>query len=184
MRDRDGTLQDLAPVAPQPVVDEQLAYILTDVLQGVFERGTARTAEDWGFHGTAAGKTGTTDDLRDAWFVGYTPELLVAVWVGYDDNRPIGLPGAGAALPIWVDVMKRIGADGFHEFPRPRGLATRWIDPLSGQRAHTNCPEAVRELFVRGTETDEVCTLHPPRRRFSWPWTRGSEPPRSRKAPV
>ncbi len=80
--------------------------------------------------------------------------------------------------------MKRIGADGFHEFPRPRGLATRWIDPLSGQRAHTNCPEAVRELFVRGTETDEVCTLHPPRRRFSWPWTRRSESPRSKREPV
>ena len=185
LQDRDGNPKDLAPVEPQPVVDEQLAYLLTNVMQGVLESGTARSAAELGFYGTAAGKTGSSDDLRDAWFIGYTREVLVAVWVGYDDNRRIGLPGSSAALPIWVDVMKAIGAESFREFPRPRGLSQRWIDPLSGQLAHNRCPDAVREVFVRGTETDDVCELHGMRRRRSiWPWTRRDDPPRPRRPPV
>ena len=185
LRDRDGNPKDLAPVEPRPVVDEQLAYLLTDVLQGVIERGTARSAAEWGFAGTAAGKTGSSDDLRDAWFIGYTTEVLVAVWVGYDDNRRIGLPGASAALPIWVDVVKTIGAENWRQFPRPRGMRERWIDPLSGQLAHNRCPDAVREVFVRGTELDELCELHETsRRRSFWPWTRRSDPPRPKRPPI
>ena len=184
LRDRDGNPKDLAPVEPQPVVDEQLAYLLTNVMQGVVERGTAKSAADWGFYGTAAGKTGSSDDLRDAWFIGYTTEVLVAVWVGYDDNRRIGLSGASAALPIWVDVVKKIGAESFRQFPRPRGLSVDWIDPLSGQRAHGRCPDAVREIFVRGTESDELCEMHGFRRRSFWPWTRRDDPPRTKRPPV
>lgn len=184
LRDRDGNPKDLAPIEPQPVVDEQLAYLLTNVMQGVIERGTARSAAALGFYGTAAGKTGSSDDLRDAWFIGYTTEVLVAVWVGYDDNRRIGLPGASAALPIWVDVVKTIGAESFRAFPRPRGMSERWIDPLSGQLAHNRCPEAVREVFVRGTESDELCEMHETRRRrLFWPRARRSDPPRPSRSP-
>ena len=185
LRDRDGNPKYLAPVEPQQVVDEHLAYLLTDVLRGVIERGTARSAADWGFYGTAAGKTGSSDDLRDAWFVGYTTEVLVAVWVGYDDNRTIGLSGAQAALPIWVDVVKTIGAENRRYFPPPRGMIESWIDPLSGQLAHGRCPDVVREVFVDGTEPHELCEMHDTRRRRSlWPWTRRDESKRPRRPPV
>ena len=137
-----------------------------------------------GFYGTAAGKTGSSDDLRDAWFIGYTTEVLVAVWVGYDDNRRIGLPGASAALPIWVDVVKTIGAETFRTFPRPRGMSVRWIDPLSGQLAHNRCPDAVREVFVRGTESAELCEMHDARRRSFWSWSKRNKPPRPKRPPT
>ena len=171
LQDREGNPRRLPTAEPQPVVDASLTYLMTNALRGVVERGTARSAADWGFRGLAAGKTGSSDDLRDAWFVGYTPDVLVAVWVGYDDNRRIGLPGASAALPIWVGVMQAIGAETWRGFPRPRGIGERWVDPLSGQLAHYRCPDAVRELFVSGTEPDEPCTVHERRRRRSF-WSR------------
>src|SRR4029079_14364494 len=80
-------------------------YLVTDMMRGVLNEGTAATVRSMGFTLDAAGKTGTTNDQRDAWFVGFTPELLTVVWVGLDDNEPLGLPGAPAALPIWTEYM-------------------------------------------------------------------------------
>jgi penicillin-binding protein 1B len=129
----------------------------------VFEQGTARSARRAGFHWTAAGKTGTTDEARDAWFAGYTPDLLVVVWVGYDDSRPLGLTGAQAALPIWVDFMKDVLAGRpSEEFHPPPGVLQATVDPASGQIAHAGCPTRVTEIFIAGTEPTTVCSLHSP----------------------
>ncbi|MGH7809177.1 MAG: hypothetical protein ACREP5_02760, partial [Candidatus Binatia bacterium] len=88
----------------------------------VLDRGTGAMARRWGFTRPAAGKTGTTNDYKDAWFVGYTPDLLAVVWVGFDGPRKIGLSGAEAALPIWTEFMKNATASmPITEFPAPIG---------------------------------------------------------------
>ncbi|MCP3978684.1 MAG: PBP1A family penicillin-binding protein [bacterium] len=159
--DAEGTILEGATPAPSRVMAEDSAFLVNEVLRGVFERGTAAAAADLGYRGTAAGKTGTTDDKRDAWFVGYTPELLGLVWVGFDDNSPTGLSGAAGALPIWVDLMTRSAAgelDG--EFGMPPGVVTEWIDPESGALAGRSCPEAREEFFIRGTEPQGECPIH------------------------
>ena len=130
-------------------------------MQGVFERGTAKSATAHGYRGGAAGKTGTTDDTRDAWFVGYTPETLALTWVGYDDNARTGLSGATAALPIWVDVMRRAGAaDTVAEFEPPLGVIRRRVDPSTGRLAVRGCPQTVDEWFARGSEPTRPCPNH------------------------
>ena len=138
----------------------EVAYLVDDVLRGVLTRGTAASAAALGFSEDAAGKTGTTDDTRDAWFVGFTPELLALVWVGYDDNSKTSLTGARGALPIWVDLMMGIrhrweGAT----FPEPSGIVSAEIDPETGQTAGDGCPDRVPEIFVVGTEP-ELCEEH------------------------
>jgi penicillin-binding protein 1B len=145
---------------PERVVDPRLAYLVNDVLEGVFVTGTARSAARLGFSGNAAGKTGSSDGLRDAWFVGYTPKLLALVWIGYDDNRSVGLPGGAAALPIWVDLIQRIGVDEDRPFEQPDGIVREKVDPATGQLAMRRCPDSRQEIFVRGTEPVEHCRLH------------------------
>ena len=146
-------------------VDPEAAFLTTNVLEGVFRRGTARSAASLGFYGRAAGKTGTSDETRDAWFVGYTPDLLALVWVGYDDNARTGLTGASGALPVWVRFMREAG---FHRsrrrFEIPPGIVARQIDPESGGRAVSGCPTRVVELFPSGAEPSERCPLHGKRR--------------------
>ena len=157
----DGTAVEHAARPPQTVVPPAAAYLVTDVLRGVLLRGTAASAWSLGFQGNAAGKTGTTDDTRDAWFVGYTPQFLALVWVGYDDNARTGLTGASGALPIWVDFMRRAGfPGGDRSFPEPEGVVHRVIDPLSGGLATDACPTTVDEVFLEGTEPEEECPLH------------------------
>jgi penicillin-binding protein 1B len=174
--DRDGRPLGPRPPAPVRAVAPEVAYLVTDLLTGVMLRGTGRSAADLGFGGLAAGKTGTSDDLRDAWFVGFTPDLLVLVWVGYDDNRPLGLPGAAAALPIWVDVMNRIGGAEGGEFEEPAGLVRATIDPTSGGLATRRCPEERGEIFVDGTQPYEPCAVHGGgRRRGFWRRLFGAE---------
>jgi penicillin-binding protein 1B len=145
----------------EEVLHPATAYLVTNFLEGVLERGTARSARTAGFHWRAAGKTGTTDDSRDAWFVGYTPDLLVVVWVGYDDNQPLGLTGAQAALPIWVDFMKEVlvGRPS-QEFLPPPGVVQMTVDPTSGGIATAGCPTRVTELFIEGSEPRSLCPLH------------------------
>ncbi len=136
------------------------AYLVDDVLRGVLTRGTAASASALGFRGDAAGKTGTTDDTRDAWFVGFTPEVLALVWVGYDDNAKTGLTGATGALPIWVDLMMhsqhRWAGSTFAE---PPGVLRVEVDPQSGEMAVSGCPERAEEVFAAGTEPGP-CAQH------------------------
>ena len=157
----DGRVLEKHDIGAEEIVQPGTAFIVTDFLQGVFERGTARSARQAGFRRTAAGKTGTTDDGRDAWFAGYTPELLVVVWVGYDDNHPLGLTGAQAALPIWSDFMKNaLAGRPVQEFLPPPGVVEVTVDPTSGEVAHAGCPTRLTEVFIAGTEPKTYCALH------------------------
>ena len=93
--------------APRTVARPDTTFLVTNMMRSVLNEGTGAGARAAGFALDAAGKTGTTNDLRDAWFVGFTPELLTVVWVGLDDNQPLGLSGTQAALPIWTGFMAR-----------------------------------------------------------------------------
>jgi len=146
--------------ARRKAVSPQTAYLVTSLLEGVIERGTAARAKSIGLGNRIAGKTGTTDEHRDAWFVGYTSDLVVGVWVGFDDGKELRLTGAEAALPIWMEVVRRIVPPDQAEFTKPSGIVTQTIDPLSGQLATSSCPEVVEEVFIEGTEPTEYCPLH------------------------
>lgn len=118
--DQNAKVLERRDVRPEQVLDPQLANTMNQILKGVLDRGTGAMARRWGFTRPAAGKTGTTNDYKDAWFVGYTPDLLAVVWVGFDGPRKIGLSGAEAALPIWTEFMKNATASmPITEFPVP-----------------------------------------------------------------
>ena len=111
-------------------------YLVTNMMRSVLNEGTGAGARAAGFTLDAAGKTGTTNDLRDAWFVGFTPELLTVVWVGFDDNQPVSLSGAQAALPIWTQFMKNATAGRANAaFEVPEGITFAEIDRDTGKLA-------------------------------------------------
>jgi penicillin-binding protein 1B len=141
--------------------DPDALAVLVSILQGVVDRGTGASARRLGAQGIFAGKTGTTNDGRDAWFIGFSPRLLVAVWVGFDDNRGLGLSGSTAAVPIFADFARRLPSHYFEEpFPTTPGVVTERIDPTTGMLWTDTCPESWNEVFVAGTEPKERCTVH------------------------
>jgi len=125
------------------VIKPTTAYMITDMLTDVTRRGTARRAKGSFKNVAIAGKTGTS---RDGWFVGYTPNLVCAVWIGFDDNKQLGLTGAEAALPAWIDFMKEALAIrpslGGTSFLKPRGITSVKIDPQTGFLTGPTCPSA------------------------------------------
>jgi penicillin-binding protein 1A len=129
------------------------AYQITSILQDVIRRGTGRRASAIGR--PAAGKTGTTNDLNDAWFMGYTPQLLAGVWVGFDEKRSLGPheTGGRVAAPIWLQFMEH-ALDGMPvaDFPVPQGIVLTPINPRTGERAIPGDTGAIIEAFRRGTE--------------------------------
>lgn len=146
--------------------EERLPLVPTfqtvQLLKGVFARGTARYSQGSGVQWQYfAGKTGTTNDYKDAWFVGFSPQIMAMVWVGYDEEEKVGLTGAAAALPLWSEFMKT-AQDFFPlaDFPVPEGLSKVDVDPLSGKLATSRCPQHVDEYFVPGTEPRNSCPLH------------------------
>lgn len=159
--DRTRTVKQHNPT-PVAVASPQAAYLMTTILQGVLQRGTASSARALGITGAVAGKTGTTDDHRDAWFIGYTADLVVGVWVGFDEGTTLRLTGAQAALPIWADFFRRAVPAPAAAFPIPTGVVMRTIDPQSGQLATSACPESTEEWFVEGTEPTIFCEVHSP----------------------
>src|SRR5690606_27073738 len=104
---QDGRTRTIDDEPARRVARADTTYLVTNLMRGVINEGSGAGVRAAGFRLDAAGKTGTTNDLRDAWFVGMTPELLTVVWVGFDDNQPIGLSGSQAAVPIWTSFMKR-----------------------------------------------------------------------------
>lgn len=134
----------------------ELAFLLSHVMQSVVEEGTAASIKGK-LRRPIAGKTGTTNSNRDAWFVGYTPDVCAGVWVGFDDNRPLGEreQGARTALPIWLDVMQAALRDRpAQPFVQPAGIVVERIDPATGKRAAAGAP-AIDEVFLTGTEPQE-----------------------------
>lgn len=110
-----------------------------------------------GFQATAAGKTGTTSNYRDAWFAGFTPTLLALAWVGYDDNAEINMSGGRAALPLWTRFMKEVQPSGGGDFAGPGGVVLLKIDPRTGGLPSSACPGGVTEAFIEGTEPTLTC---------------------------
>jgi penicillin-binding protein 1B len=156
----DRTLQPKADRA-RSVARPDTTFLVTDMMRSVLNEGTGAGARAAGFVHEAAGKTGTTNDLRDAWFVGFTPELLAVVWVGYDDNKPLSLSGSQAALPIWTEFMKSaLAGRPSVPFEAPPGVTFVQIDRATGKRATPLCPSTITEVFLEGTEPVDYCELH------------------------
>ena len=148
---------EAGPVIARP----NAAYLVTHMMRSVLNEGTGASARANGFTLDAAGKSGTTNDLRDAWFVGFTPELLTVVWVGLDNNQPLGLSGSQAALPIWTSFMKNaLAGRGGSSFDAPDGVSFVEIDRDTGKIAMPTCPRVTNEAFIAGTEPLGVCELH------------------------
>ncbi|MBK8479905.1 MAG: PBP1A family penicillin-binding protein [Proteobacteria bacterium] len=147
----------IAPAEAQPVLRPEVAYVVQNLMQSVVKEGTATGALALGR--PVAGKTGTTNDHKDAWFVGFTPQLLVAVWVGFDNPRPLGRgeTGGRAALPIWLRVMREaLRLQPRLPFPQPPGVVQQRIDPQTGLLAGPDAVDALDEVFVQGTEPQEM----------------------------
>jgi penicillin-binding protein 1B len=161
--DRGNTLEGPGEAKPQQVFPQRDMYLLTHVMEGVVDHGTAGSSRSMGFRKTAAGKTGTTNDKRDAWFIGFTPRTLALTWVGFDDNDPTGLSGSDAAVPMWTRYMLAVTAgEPDAEFPVASGITFAEVDKISGGRATPNCPRNVvaNEAFKSGTEPTQLCLLH------------------------
>jgi penicillin-binding protein 1B len=159
---QEGT-RTLKPTPPKlkRVARADTTFLVTNMMRSVLNEGTGASARSAGFYPDAAGKSGTTNDLRDAWFVGFTPELLTVVWVGFDDNQPVGLSGSQAALPIWTEFMKAATAGrASREFDVPEGVTFVEIDRDNGKLAAPSCPRKFTESFLVGTEPVELCDLH------------------------
>jgi penicillin-binding protein 1B len=159
----DGTVEETSGSRSRQVLDPRVAYLTTSIMKDVINRGTGITVRSLGFTSIAAGKTGTS---RDGWFAGFTSNLLCVVWVGFDDNRDLGLSGSASAAPIWAEFMKRaVTLPAYKnpaDFEQPDGVLQETIDPQSGQLATSSCPQSVQEYFVAGSEPTQMCDLHGP----------------------
>jgi len=139
------------------VVKADSAYIMHTLLRGVVLRGTASRLRRWGLD-YVAGKTGTTNDYRDAWFVGYTPDMVTTVWVGFDHGAPLRLSSAEAAIPLWAGYMSAI-PHLRSEPVAPPGVTFRDIDPDSGMLWREGCPGPWHEAFLEGTAPTHYCPV-------------------------
>jgi penicillin-binding protein 1A len=163
VEDKNGRVLEKNATRTEEALDERTSYIVTSMMRSVVDHGTAYGARARGFYAPAGGKTGTTDDCTDAWFVGFTPELVLGVWVGFDKKKTLGraMTGTVVALPIWTDIM--LEANNFYEFsdfPRPPDIIEVEICKESGLLALEGCPERTMEVFRSGEQPSEFCYLH------------------------
>jgi len=161
--DREGRVLEENKIFREEVIDPKTNYMLTSLMESVMNEGFGRRARAFGFNEPAAGKTGTTDLCTDAWFVGFTPELSVGVWAGFDEKKTMGkkMTGAFVSLPTWTAVMKTAYRD--HKgaaFVEPDGIVRRVICERSGLLATDACPKIRREVFIDGTEPQRTCDRH------------------------
>ena len=155
----DGRVLEQRTMDSTRAFDPADVYLVTSALQGVVDRGTGAPLRRLGFRGDVAGKTGTSSDYRDAWFIGYTPEIVIAVWVGFDDGASVKVTGATAALPIFADVLEVArGKAEAEEFSVPTGIELVDVDPESGLRAGFGC-SGEPEAFLLGTAPVESCGI-------------------------
>jgi len=151
------------PPAVTKVLSPAIAYITTSMLKDVLVYGTAKSLHSFSRGRPAAGKTGTTDDYRDAWFIGYTPQLITGVWAGYDKPAPMGKGFTGGAIcaPIWGRFMRGALADkSAVDFMKPDSVVSVQIDPVTGYLATPDCPKKQEEFYVAGTQPTMFCPSH------------------------
>jgi penicillin-binding protein 1A len=156
--DSAGKVLYLNDTVPEQVMKPETAYLITYLLKDAVEHGTGWKARELGR--PVAAKTGTTNDYRDAWFIGYVPSLVAGIWVGHDGQESIGPreTGARAALPIWLEFMKKALAEQpIEDFSSPDGIIFRQVDPLTGLLSTENCRLSIREAFLPGTEPRRYC---------------------------
>ncbi|HWF86970.1 MAG TPA: penicillin-binding transpeptidase domain-containing protein, partial [Vicinamibacterales bacterium] len=161
--DADGVEVVDHGVEGERVVSEPVAFQMVSMLRDVIERGTGRGARDAGVPGPIGGKTGTTDDYRDAWFVGFSSSVVAGVWVGFDQPAPIGREAYGArvALPIWTDFMKRTArVRPAGEFPVPVGVRGVELCSVSYLKPVDGCPVYTEYLKDGDTEPTALCPIH------------------------
>ncbi len=159
--DNAGKLLTRRQMRIKRVISAAKAYLITSMLRSVVTDGTARSLGTLLTPFPTAGKTGTTNNFRDAWYVGYTPDILALIWVGFDNGDSIKATGAAAALPIWADLMKAVPQYiSGNWFPTPPGIVTKEICTESGSLAVNGCPETKEELFLEENAPDTTCPLH------------------------
>jgi 1A family penicillin-binding protein len=160
-RYRDNWME--IPPAINAVLSPAVAYITTSMLKDVLVYGTAKSLLGFSREYPAAGKTGTTDEYRDAWFIGYTPHLITGVWVGYDKPTPMGKGFTGGAVcaPIWDRFMREALIDKpAIDFFKPDSVISVQIDPATGDLATPGCPKNQEEFYVAGTQPTVYCPIH------------------------
>jgi penicillin-binding protein 1B len=160
--DEKGKVLEQRHLKIESLISPAKAYIMNSLLRSVVTDGTARSLAWRGITFPAAGKTGTTNDYRDAWFVGYTPDILALVWVGFDNADSVGAEGSVAALPIWAEFMRALPQyTSGRWFRKPPGVVTRLVCSQSGERAVINrCPESMEEIFLEKNVPTNYCPLH------------------------
>jgi penicillin-binding protein 1B len=157
----DGNILESHGVAMQAAFAPEVTYLVTQMLEAVLDAGTARAARQMSFAAPAAGKTGTSENFQDDWFMGYTTNLVCGVWVGYDLPRSLGRSAAGVALPLWTAFMKKaVILDPPRAFEAPASLVWKTIDTDSGLLARSGCPHRRKAAFLAGTEPTSLCPLH------------------------
>lgn len=157
---KEGERMKRKNIEMKRVFDPGPVYLTTSILKDVIDRGTGAGARRFGFSGIAGGKTGTTSNYKDSWFVGFTPDYLALAWVGYDDNASTNMSGARAALPIWAKFMKEAVGDNKKDFPSPKGVILVKVDTETGLLASSKCQNSRFEPFIEGTEPNELCHSH------------------------
>jgi len=162
--DREGRVLEKNTVFREEVLDPKVNFMATNLMESVMNKGFGLGARRAGFNEPAAGKTGTTDLCTDAWFVGFTRDLAMGVWTGFDEKKTMGrkMTGSFVSLPTWTAVMKAAYRGGKHApaFEEPEGIVHRVVCEKTGLLATDTCPEIARELFIEGTEPSRLCDRH------------------------
>jgi penicillin-binding protein 1A len=171
--DRYGNIKfESSRISQEEVLSPQTAYIITNMLQTVVDYGTGHGARSRGFSRPAGGKTGTSNNNTDNWFIGFVPQITCGVWVGFDDKTKIGIGrgevGATTALPVWTEFMKAATLNlPVRDFPVPPGIYTATICLESGLLATDNCSRTTTDIFTNSTLPKEECKLNHKGSRFS-----------------
>ncbi|WP_428354364.1 penicillin-binding protein 1B [Methyloprofundus sp.] len=152
---QDGTVLQRYPYALRQKLDPAATYLTNTVLQEVMREGTGKSAyKVLPKNLVLAGKTGTTNDLKDSWFAGYSGDYLAVFWVGRDDNKSTGVTGASGSLKLWTELMRQVATQSVI-LSRPDSVISVWIDKNSGLKANELCPDIIAYPFIRGSEPSE-----------------------------
>jgi len=160
--DRNGRVLEETVPKTREVISPQISFLMNSMLGSVVCCGTAATIPGLGFRRPAAGKTGTTNDYADTWFIGYTPQIVCGVWAGVDERRSMGrgVTGSVGSIPVWVDAMKTLHRDlPIEDFKRPEDIKTEFVCSESHLISRNSCPQSRMEFFTRDTAID-TCAMH------------------------